>query len=133
MNKRKNGTQNEPRSPRGTKDIDNVDINTNEHTGSKGGSEEGENKSIGSSGEIDSGEFSIKSLQETFFDFTGKMLRGLLNKSENDKRVWEDRLQEAKDCIIWYQNLLEKCEKEISISESQITEVKDMISQIEEK
>ncbi|MDY7005945.1 MAG: hypothetical protein SWX82_18965 [Cyanobacteriota bacterium] len=133
MSKKKNGTQDEPCGTRGSENHNRVQLDPNEHTGGKGDSQEGENQSIGGGGEINSGKFTIESIRETFLGFTGKILRGLLTKSQNDKRVWEDRLQEARDCLTWYQNLLEKCEKEIAVADSQITEVEGMLSQLEQE
>jgi len=133
MSKKQNGTQNKSRSSWGSEDDNRVQSDPNEHSSSKGGSKGGENQPVRSGGKIDSGESVIESIKEAFFDYTGKILRGLLVKSKNDRRVWEDRLQEAKDCLEWYQNLLEKCEKEISVADSQIEEVEGMISQLEKQ
>ncbi|MGK7918756.1 MAG: hypothetical protein AB4080_01940 [Trichodesmium sp.] len=131
MNKKVNGTQSKSRGTRGNEKVDDDFADSNEHSGVEKSSIKGEGQSIGDGGEINSGEFSIESIRRTFFGFTGKILGGLLAKSRNDKRVWEDRLQEARDCLVWYQNLLEKCEKEISIADAQITEVEDLLSKLE--
>ncbi|NEQ74130.1 MAG: hypothetical protein F6K23_14430 [Okeania sp. SIO2C9] len=133
MSKEKDGTQSKSRSSRGSEGYGRIQSNSNEHTSGQEASEERTDKSIGGSGETDSREPSIESIRQTFFEFTGKILRGLLDKSQNDKRVWEDRLQEAKDCIEWYQDLLGKCEKEISIADAQISEVEVMLTQLEQE
>ncbi|NEN89773.1 MAG: hypothetical protein F6K48_13000 [Okeania sp. SIO3H1] len=133
MDKKVNGTQGKSRGTRGNQDEQGVQLDSNKHSSAKGGSREGECKSLGDGGEVNPGEFSVESIQQTFFKFTGKILRGLLNKSHNDKRVWEDRLQEARDCIEWYQDLLEKCEKEISIADAQISEVEGMLTQLKQE